>query len=773
MRHHHQIVRALILSSLMAPVLVNTAASKSVVELEGNDLAVYDSLRQAEVDPGGYFEVRPGSIWSTPLGTCRFESGELAFFVPVVGRPSGCLFIGKAQYEYRPDSPIERTQLARYCGDTIIATEMTSAYIRFFDTASACGLFACADTIVVEAPKGNSSIRACEKGVLQALTLDLGAQGWERLTDQGANLPWLYFCPRLKDQDRLHFILDDSQLEAVTVWRKPSGVAETGIVDLICSYDRERPPGAEAVHKELLYDGIDINRYDSRVVISGSGEMDLDVRLTTTARHTGQAVVSLSMAPDLDVDSVACDGVTAPIIYNEDGGWLLARAPHPLTAGDTLMIRLWYRGKKLLEKLPWGAFYIHNTTLWLPRAAPRRRTMYETEFEFPKYYELVSVGEQIAGTTIGDLRVTRWRTYRPESFISFNYGSFELLTEQIEGGPELRIYRGKNHLDGIFSGDFKKTVAENISGAVQLFSKIFCPYPWDHLSATEIPGGHGQGFPQLLHLAWVSFQSEEKGVTDAFRAHEVAHQWFGHIVGWKTYHDQWLSEGFADYAGALYLQMRYPGNKEFFQELREWRNQILQKGGHDFWHEGPDVAPIWLGFRCSSYKSPASYHYLVYAKGAYVLHMLRMMLFDYERQSDDRFFAMMNDYVTRYSGLDASTEDFQRIVQQHLHQDMQWFFDQWVYGTQIPRFEYQWDRTQQSDGQWVVKGSIAQFDTSPPFRVFMPISIEFEGGKQTFLQEIKEAVTEFTSPPLPGEPKGVEFDDYLTVLCREKVVHKP
>jgi aminopeptidase N len=369
--------------------------------------------------------------------------------------------------------------------------------------------------------------------------------------------------------------------------------------------------------------------------------------------------------------------------------------------------------------------------------------------------------------------VSRWRTYGPESFISFNYGSFELLTDRIDNGPELRIYRGKNHLGGLFSGDFKQTVAENIEGAVRLFSKMFAPYPYDHLSATEIPGGHGQGFPQLLHLAWVSFQTEQKGETDAFRAHEVAHQWFGHMVGWKTYHDQWLSEGFADYAGALYLQARYPGNVEFLRELEEWRDEILQRGGGAFWHDGPDVAPIWLGFRCSSYRSPASYHYLVYAKGAYVLHMLRQMLHDYTRGNDDRFFAMMQDFVTRFSGTDASTEDFRRVVQSHVHQDMGWFFDQWVYGTQIPRFEYQWDRTQLPDKQWVVSGRIRQFDTSPPFRAFMPITVQSADGDWTFLQEINGSATEFTTIPFRTKPEGVRFNDFHSILCREKVVRKP
>lgn len=773
MRHNRTVGCWLAVITALGPTLAGTAHAKSVVRLDEPDRAVYDSLRQAEFDPARCFSVKPNAVWTTPLGTCRFESGRLAFFISVAGQPTGCYFHGKADYTYDPESSIERHQLERYCGDSMIQTEMKTAYIRFFDSASAMGLFACADTIREDVPKGTHQLRSVEKDVMQALSLDFGAQGWGRLTARGTYLPWLYISPNLKGTDRLHFIFDDSQREEVTVWRKPAGVSSKGVVDLICSYEHSLTSEEEPDHREMLGDEIDINHYNSRVSISGSGEMKLDVQMTAAARYHDQEVIALSMAPGLDPDSVAVEGKSSQFIYNEDGGWLLTRSPAPLVAGDTIVIRAWYRGSQLMDKLPWGAFYIHNTTRWLPHAAARRRTTYDTQFEFPKHYELVSVGREISDTVIGDRRVTRWQTYGPESFISFNYGSFELLTEQIDGGPELRIYRGKSHLDGLFSGDFKKTVAANIAAAVTLYSKLFSPYPWDHLSATEIPGGHGQGFPQLLHLAWVSFQSEHKGVTDAFRAHEVAHQWFGHIVGWKTYHDQWLSEGFADYAEALYLQAHYPNNQEFIQELKNWRDQILQKGGHGFWHEGPGVAPIWLGFRCSSYKSPASYHYLVYAKGAYVLHMLRMMLFDYEHQSDDRFFRMMHDYVNRFEGLDASTDDFQRLVQQHTHMDMQWFFDQWVYGTQIPRFEYGWERTQQDDGQWVVHGRIEQFDTSPPFRVFMPISIEYEDGKTTFLQEINSTITEFTSQPLPNKPKSVLFDDYLTVLCREKVVHKP
>ena len=98
---------------------------------------------------------------------------------------------------------------------------------------------------------------------------------------------------------------------------------------------------------------------------------------------------------------------------------------------------------------------------------------------------------------------------------------------------------------------------------------------------------------------------------------------------------------------------------------------------------------------------------------------------------------------------------------------MGWFFDQWIYGTQIPRFKYDWQREEQPDGQWIVRGRIEQSETDAPFRVYMPITIEFKDGRTTALQEISGAVTEFQTPPFPARPQDVRFNDFHAVLCRE------
>lgn len=133
----------------------------------------------------------------------------------------------------------------------------------------------------------------------------------------------------------------------------------------------------------------------------------------------------------------------------------------------------------------------------------------------------------------------------------------------------------------------------------------------------------------------------------------------------------------------------------------------------------------------------------------------------------------MRDYVDSHAHAEATTDDFQRVVERHVRTDMTWFFNQWVYGTQIPRYEYSWDREKLSDGQWVVRGRIDQYDVDSTFRVLMPITLEFDEGRRTFVHEIVGDSASFVTPPLAERPKNVVFNDYLTILCRERTIKKP
>ena len=139
---------------------------------------------------------------------------------------------------------------------------------------------------------------------------------------------------------------------------------------------------------------------------------------------------------------------------------------------------------------------------------------------------------------------------------------------------------------------------------------------------------------------------------DEVTPHEIAHQWWGHMVGWATYHDQWLSEGFAEFSAGLFLEMtRKPAEAQKFWD--RLRLQIIEK--NSFGNSANDAGPIWLGYRLDTPKSPGAARRIIYPKGAYLAQMIRMLMRD-EKTGDQDFSDMMKDYVKTNLYRNASSE---------------------------------------------------------------------------------------------------------------------
>ena len=195
-----------------------------------------------------------------------------------------------------------------------------------------------------------------------------------------------------------------------------------------------------------------------------------------------------------------------------------------------------------------------------------------------------------------------------------------------------------------------------------------------------------------------SINDKFTGFVQEVTPHEVAHQWWGHAVGWASYHDQWLSEGFAEFSAGLFLQQGVAGDwrKDYIEFWDRLRQRILEK--NNFGIAPNDAGPLWMGLRLISPRTENAYQNVTYPKGAYVLQMLRSMMYDPDDQ-DKAFIAMMHDFVESHREQAATTESFKAIAEKHMTKMMDlgrngrldWFFDEWVYGTQVPRyhFEYQ------------------------------------------------------------------------------------
>ena len=325
--------------------------------------------------------------------------------------------------------------------------------------------------------------------------------------------------------------------------------------------------------------------------------------------------------------------------------------------------------------------------------------------------------------------------------------------------------------------NMSKTAAIECGNAYEVYRHFFGPSLYTHVIVSQQPYvSFGQSWPGLIYLPFTSFFRKsvrerllsfdlgllhrEEMFHDGLIAHEMAHQWWGHTVMTNSYRDTWLEEGFATYSEALYIQSA-EGIDDYKAYLEQERTILLSEAAGNI--RLNDLGPICLGSRLASFEHPQGYR-LIYSKGAYVLHMLRMMLFDFNNKSDERFIAMMKDFVRQYTGRIATTTNFRHVVENHFGQSMKWFFDQWVYGTDIP--VYHVDHTvDETDGGFLLTVTVQQRDVADDFQMPLPILVHFKNGYATVFVQIigKDPVTR--QYRLPQKPEKIEINPWNAVLC--------
>jgi aminopeptidase N len=265
--------------------------------------------------------------------------------------------------------------------------------------------------------------------------------------------------------------------------------------------------------------------------------------------------------------------------------------------------------------------------------------------------------------------------------------------------------------------------------------------PFERVFVTGIVANHGQSFDGFLHLPEGIFSEEHGGASELLRAHEVAHQWWGHLVRRRTYRDQWLSEAFAEYSAMMFVEANVEDGEKLFKDIlrayydivngsiqsvfsRFSRPEFIQRNSK----ERSRLGPIDVGRRAGTRKTPQGYFLQTYFKGALVLHMLRVLLRD-QSGSDDLFITILRDFLKTHQGTLASTEDFRATVEKHAPGDWSGFFDQWIYGADIPtiRWSYEASRKPDQEGYYSLSVHVRREGEGSDFIPPIPLRVDLRG----------------------------------------------
>jgi hypothetical protein len=757
---------------------IETAVSVATGAKANSD-PVYQQLRligKNAPDFGVPFATVTNLVLTRDAAVFTLRSGEIYFGAPVEGRVTAAVFIGDGELTLVPPTPIEKRSLAIFVDDEKLAEPFTHLVIRFTDKT-------------FEEIKASANAKMGTSGPQAEKARDLYRTNQQllrkELHDNGElrTLADIYAPQRPGHFDafigggkhsKLIFQLDPLGLPQVSpeeVALESYGEGDRGVWTAF-HFANEYTKGTASSSEDHRV--IDITHHEIDGTIKGTRIIATDV-ITFRSLVEGTRVIPLDLYRQLRVSRVS-DEQGRDLSFIQEGkdddadfGVILARA---LEAGKTYKLKVEYDGEGALRDSGGGNFILVPRSTWYPNNAGTQfgdRAIFDMTFRYPKGHIFVGTGAPVgAETNEGDAIVAKWSSGQTELAVAgFNYGRFkkkEVLDKDtgyniefyanVELPNELKQIQAQieqiersspgnaRNLTGTTLGSISTTqMADTAIGdaenATRIYNAYFGKLPYTRIAMTQQPAGFfGQAWPTLVFMPYIAFLDSTqrtqllgaRGGTDNFwryvEPHEISHQWWGHIIGWDSYHDQWMSEGFAEFSASLYVQATR-GNDKFIDFWEDHRKQIIQSSPATRDKKPYTIGPVTQGYRLSNAKTGAAYQFLVYPKGAFILHMIRMMMYNRGGTGDAKFQVMMKDFIQTHFNQDVSTEDFKATVEKHMGGNLDWFFNEWVYGTEMPsyRFDYQL-----SDGGSTLTGKITQSGVSDKFRMLVPVYIDSGKG---------------------------------------------
>ena len=781
---------------------------------------IYDQLNALRVDSAATYEIDAANRIELRRGDVEisFEQGKLAFLQAFEGRVTGAVFSGRGHVLAVPRDTVEKQQMARFLGAPVLDQDFTSACLRFTDDSGAILLqqFRAAEV----SPYQDSAFASRWETLLAAIN---SGQSLRVLFDSLSQNPQPYFFAAIDGVTTGPFdvILDPLRHESLLLGQPKTVVGRT-FYDVWASY-RMSGTSAPAVPFHALRYSI-----DTSILVNNSLEAKTEVRFRAEAG--GERVLALQLSHMLDVQEVSDEHGEALTFFQNEGMTLRERStrgndflyvvlPSAPPRGAVFTLRFRYRGN-VIEDAGNGVLYVSARESWYPHYGDAADfSDYELTMHWPRRLRLVATGTKVDERDDGDFRVGHWRTEKPASVAGFNLGDYAFAslsagTHSVDvyanraleqalnnrlGAPTFDIPRmpsiigpeGQSATNMMrinpetpSPADVLKQLGREIDSSIRFYENYSGPFPFQKLGVSQIPGTFGQGWPGLLYISTYSFlppaaqqragltESGQEHFTELVPFHEVAHQWWGNVVGWSSYRDQWIDEAIANYLALLFADSQRNVDHSLHVWLARYRQRLVERVPGA---EPPpaEIGALDVGTRLTSSKSPEGFEQIIYSKGSWVIHMVREMLRQPgAKDPDARFVALLHTLASKYAYRALSSEDLQREIEAVMTpamdleggRSMEWFFEDWVRGTGVPHYRVEFS-VHNSEKGFVVRGKV--FQTGVPRSFIAPVPLYANGGGHPTLLGVVvtnglETSFHFASQT---EPHKILIDPRMTLLC--------
>ncbi len=727
-----------------------------------------------------------------------------AFTAEINGMLTALVIHGDGEIAFTPPYETEKGQLRLYAGDDTLRARVSRLFLRINPVDAEQRITLDALTPVdVERSAQERARRFFAEQVALSYSLDLNdlsRDTWNLVPPIGDVLVDM----DLARHGLVSYARSGGEAEDVSLFdrrRRKNISVYTSQVNLAARGSRRYDDEKQADYRVEHYN-VDVSFDPSRLWFEGRA--DLDLLITGMVAQT----LTLRLAEPLTLRAVTSDEFGRLLALRVRGqNNIVVNLPDSLRQGQRLRLRVAYGGRlppmqpdreavvvagqEMVSEMviqPEPRFAYSNRSYWYPQGLVTGYATAHVRVTVPEAYTVIGTGVPdepvVVPSTDDDSRERRafaFRAAQPVRYLSIVVSRFvqatsgEFAIPDGEGqetpgsgsagaGARALVEMWSQPRQAGRARDLLETTTDILGFYAGLVDDV--PYPVFRLALVEdiLPGGHSPAYFAILHqplpgtpFSWARDPVAFDDFPQFFLAHELAHQYWGQAVSGENYHEQWLSEGFAQYFALLYAQ-KVRSEDTVTGILKQMHRSAV---------DASSQGPIWLGYRLGHLKSDSRvFRAVVYNKGALVLHMLQRLV------GEDAFTRGIRRFYDASRFRRVGTDDFRTAVEAEAGRSLARFFERWVYGSDVPVVRASWEvvevATAGADGQAPSFGAVRLVLEQGPrvHDVPLTVTIEYTDGRTDTVLAVADAEVSNVILPVTGPVRELRFNEDYAALAR-------